>query len=82
VIVSRSPAGIDFECPDRRPARLVFLLLTPVQQPESQIETLNLISRAFSDEAVCSEAMQVKTPTELLAVLNRRAPDTDEGASA
>jgi Kef-type K+ transport system membrane component KefB/mannitol/fructose-specific phosphotransferase system IIA component (Ntr-type) len=73
VILGRSTNGIPFDAPDSQPARLVFLLLTPLQQPESQIELLNTVSQTFAHESVRSEVLAAKGSTELLAVLNRAA---------
>jgi PTS system fructose-specific IIC component len=71
VILGRSSTGVDFDSPDGQPARLIFLLLTPGEQPESQIELLNVVSQTFGDEEVRREVLTAKSPTELMAILNR-----------
>ena len=78
IILGRSGNGIDFDASDGRPAQLIFLLLTPLDQPDSQIEVLNLISRAFADETLYPEVMGAGSPTEVLAALNRRAAENNE----
>jgi mannitol/fructose-specific phosphotransferase system IIA component (Ntr-type) len=80
IILGRSAAGIDFQSPDSEPARLIFLLLTPLNQPESQIEMLNTVSQTFAGEAVRNEVIAAKSSTELLAALNRAANQEGEGA--
>ncbi len=50
VIAALSPAGIDFDAPDGMPAHIVFLILTPPGDQDSQIRILAEISRVFSDD--------------------------------
>jgi Kef-type K+ transport system membrane component KefB len=45
-----SPDGIDFDAPDGRPARLVFLLLMPPKAYEREVRVLASIARAVFDE--------------------------------
>ncbi len=45
-----SPSGIDFDAPDGRPARLVFLLLMPPKAYEREVRVLASIARAVFDE--------------------------------
>jgi Kef-type K+ transport system membrane component KefB/mannitol/fructose-specific phosphotransferase system IIA component (Ntr-type) len=71
VILGRCSTGVDFDSPDGQPARLIFLLLTPLEQPESQIELLNLVSQTFADDALRNEVLTADKPTEVLAILNR-----------
>ena len=70
VILARSVGGVDFDAPDGQLARIICLLLTPTDQPESQIELLDLFARTFSEEDTRSRVLSVSTATELLAVLN------------
>lgn len=70
VILARSSGGVDFDAPDGQLARVICLLLTPTDQPESQIELLDLFARTFSDDDTRTRVLNVQTPTELLAVLN------------
>jgi len=71
VILGRASPGIDFDAPDSHPARLIFLLLTPLEQPESQIELLNLVSNTVGDPTVREEVLNAGSTTELLAAVNR-----------
>ncbi|MFP4144849.1 MAG: cation:proton antiporter [Phycisphaeraceae bacterium] len=84
VIIGRYRHGIDFDAPDGRLAQIVCLLLTPIDQPNTQIELLDLVVRTFQKEEVQSRVMQVETATELLAVLNQLAgaPEPDSHAVA
>jgi PTS system nitrogen regulatory IIA component len=44
--LGRAPHGIDFDAPDGRPARFVFLLLIPPKAYEEEIRILASIARA------------------------------------
>jgi Kef-type K+ transport system membrane component KefB len=70
VIVARSTNGVDFDAPDGQLARLIFLLLTPTDQPETQLELLALVAKTFEDADTRARCLQVSTPTEFSAVLN------------
>jgi len=70
VIVARSSRGVDFDAPDGQLARLIFLLLTPTDQPASQLELLALVAKTFSDADTRARCMQVSSTTEFRAVLN------------
>ncbi|QDU70954.1 cation:proton antiporter domain-containing protein [Mucisphaera calidilacus] len=70
VIVGTSRWGIDFNAADGRPAQLIFLILTPPDQPEEQIQLLGLIASTFNSAVVRQRAMAAKTSTEFLAALN------------
>ncbi len=70
VIVARSSRGVDFDAPDGQLAKLIFLLLTPTDQPASQLELLALVAKTFEEADTRSRCLQVQSPTEFLAVLN------------
>jgi len=77
VVLARSQAGVDFDSPDGEPARLIALLLTPDDQPESQIELLSDFAQTFDRPFVRTRAMSVETATEFLAMLNQAAATSD-----
>jgi len=70
VIVARSSHGVDFDSPDGQLARLIFLLLTPTDQPASQLELLALVAKTFHESDTRARCLQAATPTEFRAVLN------------
>jgi Kef-type K+ transport system membrane component KefB len=70
VIIARSSTGVDFDAPDGQLAKLIFLLLTPTDQPATQLELLALVAKTFDDVDTRSRCLQVRTPTEFSAVLN------------
>ncbi|MFZ8299885.1 PTS sugar transporter subunit IIA, partial [Staphylococcus aureus] len=48
--LGRAPHGIDFDAPDGRPAKIVFLLLMPPKAYEEEVHILGSIARAVYDE--------------------------------
>ena len=50
LVVGHSKEGIDFDSPDGRPSRLIFLLLTSAHDMSAQIQIMGQISRLFKDE--------------------------------
>ena len=69
VAVWLSAAGIDFDAPDGEPARLIFLLLTPVHDDGAHLELLADIAKVFKGEEVRGRVGQVTTFTEFLALV-------------
>lgn len=49
--VGHSRKGIDFDSPDDKPSRLIFLLLTPEHEMSAQIQLMGQIARLFEDES-------------------------------
>ena len=48
--IGHSRQGVDFDSPDGRPTRLIFLLLTPEQEMSAQIQIMGQIARMFKAE--------------------------------
>ena len=61
--------GIDFDAPDGKSAKLVFLLLTPTNDDGAQLELLADIARTFSDDALREKTRLVKSHLEFLALM-------------
>ncbi len=70
MIIGRSPQGVDFDAPDGTPARLIFLMLTPEDDPEAQIEFLQLVAETFEDPVTRNAVLESTSITEMLAALN------------
>lgn len=69
VAVGLSQEGIDFDARDNQPARMIFLILTPVHDDGAQLKILAEIARRFSAAPAVGEAMSVRSFTEFLALL-------------
>jgi mannitol/fructose-specific phosphotransferase system IIA component (Ntr-type) len=74
VVVGMSDAGIDFDAPDGRLAHLVFLLLTPAEDPTAQLDLSASIAELFRDPRTLEHALRSKTYTEFLATLKVASP--------
>lgn len=69
VAVGLSHQGVDFDAPDGKPARLIFLILTPRHDDGAQIEILADIARKLGKPETREKVLQATNFTEFLAVL-------------
>lgn len=69
IAVGLSPHGVDFDAPDGRPARLIFLLLTPIHDDGAHLELLADIATVFKGEEARLRVGQVANYTEFLALV-------------
>jgi Kef-type K+ transport system membrane component KefB/mannitol/fructose-specific phosphotransferase system IIA component (Ntr-type) len=68
-----SPHGIDFDAPDGRPARLVFLLLIPPKAYEQEVRILASIARAVYDDRARIAVLKAATLIEATEALAKNA---------
>ncbi len=73
LVMARCSRGIDFDAPDGELARHVCLILTPTDQPDTQIELLSLFAETYGDADTRQRCLTAKSPTEYRAVLNLAA---------
>lgn len=71
IAVGIHPKGIDFESIDEKPARIIFLLIGPEDQPGTNVKLLSRISRIISKDEVREKILQAKTPQELYDLLKQ-----------
>jgi len=64
-----SATGVDFDAPDGEPARLICLILTPMDDNGAQLEILADIAATFKDAELRERAFQVSGHTEFLALV-------------
>jgi Kef-type K+ transport system membrane component KefB/mannitol/fructose-specific phosphotransferase system IIA component len=76
--LGRAPRGIDFDAPDGRPARIVFLLLFPPRAYEDELRILASISRATHDARAREELISAASLEEVTRVLAHGAKRTRE----
>ncbi len=69
VALGLSSEGIDFDAPDGRPARIVFLLLLPPKAYEREVRVLASLARSVFDEQARSELLKTKTLEEAIKCL-------------
>jgi PTS system fructose-specific IIC component len=76
--LGRSPRGIDFDAPDGRPARIVFLLLIPPKAYDEEVRILASIARSTFDARAREELLGAAGLDEVVRVLSRSAKRTRE----
>jgi Kef-type K+ transport system membrane component KefB/mannitol/fructose-specific phosphotransferase system IIA component (Ntr-type) len=76
--LGRAPHGIDFDAPDGRPARIVFLLLIPPKAYEEEVRILASIARATYDGRARDELAAASGIEEVTRVLAKSAKRTRE----
>jgi len=76
VALGLSDGGIDFDAPDGAPAQIIILILTPQDDDGAQLEILADVARTFRHESVRQRALEVRSFTELLALV-RTQPTTE-----
>jgi mannitol/fructose-specific phosphotransferase system IIA component (Ntr-type) len=69
VVVGLSEAGINFDAPDGQAAHIVFLLLTPAEDPSVQLNLSANIAKTFRDPESLPKVLRTKNYTEFLATL-------------
>jgi Kef-type K+ transport system membrane component KefB/mannitol/fructose-specific phosphotransferase system IIA component (Ntr-type) len=71
--LGRAPGGIDFDAPDGRPARIVFLLLIPPNAYEEEVRILASIARSTYDALAREELAAASGIDEVTRVLAQSA---------
>jgi len=69
ILCATSKKGIDFDAPDGEPAHIIFLILTPFDDHDSQVYILTEISRIFSNASVRDQVMNAPNSNEFIAIL-------------
>jgi mannitol/fructose-specific phosphotransferase system IIA component (Ntr-type) len=69
VAVGLAPHGIAFDGIDLEPTRIVFLILTPFDESDTQLQIMAAIARLGREPRLLSELQRAKTPIALLAAL-------------
>jgi Kef-type K+ transport system membrane component KefB/mannitol/fructose-specific phosphotransferase system IIA component len=76
--LGRSTQGIDFDAPDGRPARFVFLLLIPPKEYDAEVRILASIARATYDARARADLVAASGIEEVTRVLSESAKRTRE----
>ena len=70
--VGRAPVGIDVDAVDGVPARLFFLLLIPLEKPDSALDVYGAIMEVVSTESARNALLEAKDRGALLDALANR----------
>jgi CBS domain containing-hemolysin-like protein/mannitol/fructose-specific phosphotransferase system IIA component (Ntr-type) len=66
---TRCPEGLDLKAVDGKPVRIVFLILTPFQEPTSQLSILSRLARLVMNATLRDRLMDSTTSEEVVDVL-------------
>lgn len=69
IITAQSESGIDFNAVDGKDARLIFMILTPFNDQQSQIQILADISGIFQNKEIRERTISAKTYNEFIAAI-------------
>lgn len=69
IIAAQSESGIDFNAVDGKDARLIFMILTPFNDQQSQIQILADISCIFQNKEIRERTISAKTYNEFIAAI-------------
>jgi Kef-type K+ transport system membrane component KefB/mannitol/fructose-specific phosphotransferase system IIA component (Ntr-type) len=72
-----APDGIDFNAPDGRPARIVFLLLMPPRAHDQEVRILAQIARTVLEERSRARLLEAKSLGEVLALASEARPKAE-----
>jgi len=67
IIAARSESGVDFDAIDGKPAKLIFMVLSPRNDQQSQIQILSDISVIFHDRETRDRAIRAKSFNEFVS---------------
>jgi mannitol/fructose-specific phosphotransferase system IIA component (Ntr-type) len=73
--VGISKQGIDFSSVDRKPAKIIVLLLSPVSDIGTSLKILANIARMINDRYFTDQLLRVSTDDELYSVLKQSSHD-------
>ncbi|MGH7851622.1 MAG: cation:proton antiporter [Thermodesulfobacteriota bacterium] len=69
VAIGVSDSGIDFDAPDDKLAYVIFLILTPVDAPDTQLEITAELAKLFRVFGMTERILKIKSYTEFLALV-------------
>jgi fructose-specific phosphotransferase system IIA component len=75
------PKGVDFRSIDNKPAKIIFLLLGPEENPGMHIRLLSRISRLIAKETVRKDLLKITSPKEAYKLLKKEEQKYFEIAS-
>jgi mannitol/fructose-specific phosphotransferase system IIA component (Ntr-type) len=67
--VGISRKGIDYDAQDGRPGNVIFLALTPGNDPTAQLQIGSEIARIFRDQTISDRVLHTRNFTDFLALM-------------
>ena len=71
IVFGRSPDGIDWNAPDGKLSHFIFLILTPADDYDSQVQILSVIAKAFSESAFRDSLSKAADRNAIWSVLQK-----------
>jgi PTS system fructose-specific IIA component len=62
IVFGRSDAGIEWNAPDGKLSRLIFMVLTPAEETQIQLQTIGILARALATEEVRRQLLAADIP--------------------
>lgn len=73
VSLARFAEGVDFQAPDGRPARFLFVVLSPPDQPAAHLQTLSQIARVLKRADLRRELLDAADAEAVVEIIRRTA---------
>ncbi len=74
VVFARSREGVDFDCPDNAPSRLIFLMLVPEDQAAKHLQLLSELAKVFGQSERREQLEEAKTAEEICDIFANAIP--------
>lgn len=68
--VAVSPNGVDFDSLDGQPVRVLFMLISPTDQPQDHLLALEHIAKQLREDTFRRFMMQVKSQADIIELLS------------
>ncbi|MBR0190858.1 MAG: PTS sugar transporter subunit IIA [Thermoguttaceae bacterium] len=68
--VSVSPNGVDFDSLDGQPVRVLFMLISPLDQPQEHLLALEHIAKQLREDTFRRFMMQAKNQADIIELLS------------
>jgi len=67
--IGRSSKGIPFDAPDKKPVRLIFLILTPLREPIAQLQVLSKLASLMSNRSLKRRLLRARAQAQVAEIL-------------
>ncbi len=71
IVFGRSVRGVEWNSSDGKPAQLIFLILTPRDDDEVQVQVLRILAKTLSDESLRRSLLEAASREDLWQLLHR-----------
>ncbi|NOZ94048.1 MAG: PTS sugar transporter subunit IIA [Acidobacteria bacterium] len=73
VAIARFENGVDFHAPDGKPVRLMFVVLSPPDQPAAHLQVLSQIARVLKRKEIRQRLMEAEDAAAMARVVHESA---------